>query len=55
VIWLFKWLFFGHVHTWETIGIRDFRTTDAGKVVDIGERHIQQCKTCGIVIKRDLI
>jgi hypothetical protein len=55
MVWLMKWLVLGHIHKWKTIAVRPFRLTERGRVTDTGERHIQQCETCGLVVKRDLI
>lgn len=55
MIRLLQLIFLGHWHKWKTIEKREFQTTFNGKVHSTGSRHIQQCETCGIVVKRDLI
>lgn len=53
---LFQWLFFGHVHKWQTVSENPLAMRDdAGKETAKGRRYIQQCERCGIVKKRDLI
>jgi hypothetical protein len=55
VIRLLQYLFLGHVHTWETLSTNPLQTKERERVVAVGERYIQRCKTCGKVVKRDLI
>lgn len=56
MIWLLKWLFFGHVHKWKTLENRVLNLTDKnGKISVRGQRYVQQCEGCGIVVKRDLV
>lgn len=56
MIRLLQWLFLGHVHKWKTLREGSLATeNDAGKMVARGQRFIQQCECCGIVVKRDLI
>lgn len=55
MIRLLQWLFLGHVHKWKTLEKRELRQTYGGKVDSVGTRYIQECETCGIVVKRDLI
>lgn len=55
MLWLLKWLIIGHIHRWKTIEKCELRNTIKGVIVERGERYIQQCEKCGIVIKRDLI
>lgn len=55
MIRLLQMLFMGHVHRWKTIEKTNLSTMDGDKVAATGARYIQQCETCGIVKKRDLI
>lgn len=51
MLWLLRFLFFGHCHKWRTIKVNPLKT-DIG---DKGERYVLECERCGKVIKRDLI
>jgi uncharacterized Zn finger protein len=55
MIRLLQLLFLGHFHRWKTIECGPFHLTENGRVTDRGVRYIQQCETCGVVVKRDLI
>lgn len=52
---LLQLLFLGHFHKWKTIKEHPFSLTENGKSVANGTRYIQQCETCGKVVKRDLV
>jgi hypothetical protein len=59
VIRLLQLLFLGHVHKWKTLEKSPLKIwqdeVGKGPITGAGERYIQQCETCGKVIKRDLI
>lgn len=57
MMWLLQMLIMGHFHKWKTIeNVALIQTEDSGRVVvGRGQRYIQQCETCGKVIKRDLV
>jgi uncharacterized Zn finger protein len=40
---------------WETIKEVVLEHTYEGKVTDRGTRYILKCKTCGMIIKKDII
>ena len=51
MIWLIKFLLFGHIHKWECISVN--RLTD--DVGGIGMRAVTRCEKCGAYRKWDLI
>jgi hypothetical protein len=56
VIRLLQWLFLGHIHKWKTLSDGTLTTVnETGQTKSRGQRYVQQCERCGIVVKRDLI
>jgi hypothetical protein len=54
MIRLLQLIFIGHFHKWKTIDERFLNIMDGKNVASTGTRYIQQCESCGKVIKRDL-
>lgn len=52
---LLQWIFLGHVHKWKTVSAGDLEARGDDRINLRGKRYIQQCETCGMVVKRDLI
>jgi hypothetical protein len=54
---LVRWLkLFFHSHEWKTIDWMPLKmTNEHGRTVANGRRYIQECETCGLVKKRDLV
>lgn len=55
MVWLLKFLVFGHVHRWKILSETPLTCTHKGMVLDRGTRFHLQCEKCGDVMKRDLI
>lgn len=56
MVWLFKWIVFGHVHKWQDVRGVELEIRDRkDRPYKTGTRYVTRCEKCGSYRKWDCI